>query len=63
MKLSIAITLLITIGVFSYVSGYSIGAHNKQKADHITMASQTGSSADIATPAPESSAPSPGYGQ
>ena len=30
MKISIAITLLITIAVFSYVSGYSIGAHHNR---------------------------------
>ena len=29
MKKSIALTLFITIALFGYVSGYSIGAHNK----------------------------------
>jgi len=29
MKISIALTLIITIAVFSFVSGYSISAHHK----------------------------------
>ena len=34
MKISIALTLFITIAVFSYVSGYSISAHNKREASY-----------------------------
>lgn len=39
MKISIALTLIITIAVFSYVSGYSIGAYNKRESNY-TMVSQ-----------------------
>ena len=34
MKISIALTIFITIAVFSYVSGYSINAHNKREASY-----------------------------
>jgi hypothetical protein len=62
MKISIALTLIIIIAVFSYVSGYSIGAHNKLGAGQ-NMASQ-GSfiSTGTATAAANTSAPSGGYG-
>ena len=46
MKTSIALTLIITITVFSYVSGYSIGAYNKKGISN-TMVSQ----ASIVSPA------------
>ena len=46
MKTSIALTLIITIAVFSYVSGYSIGAYNKKGAIN-AMVSQ----ASIVSPA------------
>ena len=46
MKTSIALTLIITIAVFSYVSGYSIGAYNKKGISN-TMVSQ----ASIVSPA------------
>ena len=46
MKTSIALTLIITIAVFSYVSGYSIGVYNKKGISN-TMVSQ----ASIVSPA------------
>ena len=50
MKISIALTLIITIAVFSYVSGYSIGAYNKKEASH-TMVSQVNIGTSAATTA------------
>ena len=57
MKISIAVTLIITIAVFSFVSGYSISAHNKLNPSH-NMASNAGT----ANAAEYSSAVSGGYG-
>lgn len=62
MKISIAFTLIITIAVFSYVSGYSIGAHNK-KGDTQSMTNTTGIlSTGTATAAENTSAAAGGYG-
>ena len=77
MKISIALTLIITIAVFSFVSGYSISAHNKQNPSHNMASTATVSNAGTATaaeytsaasggygsPDSEKGAPSPGYGQ
>ena len=41
MKISIALTLVIVIAVFSYVSGYSIGTHNKLNTSHKIARSRT----------------------
>ena len=61
MKISIALTLIITVAVFSFISGYSISAHNKQGANH-TIASQSSfPSAATATAAENTSTPSVGY--
>jgi hypothetical protein len=64
MKISITVTLIITIAVFSFVSGYSISTHNKQNSN-IRLASQTnilstGTGTAIAGEHP--SATSGGYG-
>ena len=72
MKPSIAMTLVVTAAIFSFVSGYSIGAHSDQAAAS-KMANQS-TAAKAASPsggygAPSSAAspgygaPSPGYGQ
>ena len=63
MKLSIAITLIITIAVFSYVSGYSISAHHKQEANY-RIAAQANPDMNKAatTAAKKSSAATGGYG-
>ena len=62
MKISIAVTLVITIAVFSFVSGYSISTHNKQNAN-IRLASQTNVlSTGTATAGELPSATSGGYG-
>jgi hypothetical protein len=58
MKISIALTLIITVAIFSFISGYSISAHNKQGAGQ-TMASQ-GSFVSAATAAENTSTPSAG---
>ena len=62
MKISITTTLIITIAVFAFVSGYSIGSHNKQ-GPNLIMASQTNvDSIRTATAAEHSSTASGGYG-
>ena len=61
MKIGIALTLIITVAVFSFVSGYSISAHNKKGANH-TIASQSSfPSAGTATAAENTSASSGSY--
>lgn len=65
MKISIAITLIITVAIFSFVSGYSIGSHSDQAAGYgIANQSSSGSvsTARAAENAPEPSAPAGGYG-
>jgi hypothetical protein len=75
MKISIALTLIITIAVFSYVSGYSIGAYNKKGDSHIMVsqanigtaaANISASSGDHTSPGSENKldarGSSPGYG-
>jgi hypothetical protein len=63
MKSSIAITLFITIGIFSFVSGYSIGYKN---GGNEGVGAQASASSNIgATASPGyggSSAPTGGYG-
>ncbi len=66
MKTSIAITLIITAAIFSFVSGYSIGSHSDQAAGY-GMASQSSGGSGVATAkaaetAPEPAAPTGGYG-
>lgn len=65
MKVSIAVTLIITAAVFSFVSGYSIGNHSKADIAS-SMANQPTSNsvatANAAESAPEAGAPSGGYG-
>ncbi len=65
MKISIALTLVITIAVFSFVSGYSIGTHNKLNTSHKIARSRTNvlsSGTGTATAAEHFSAASGGYG-
>ncbi|MGI9571354.1 MAG: hypothetical protein ACR2PH_16805 [Desulfobulbia bacterium] len=64
MKISIAVTLIITIAVFSFVSGYSISTHNKQNSN-IRLANQTNilsTGTGTATAGEHPSATSGGYG-
>ena len=62
MKTSIALTLIITIAVFSYVSGYSISAHNKREASYkIVRQANPDSNASISV-SENTSAASGGYG-
>lgn len=77
MKPSIALTLFITIALFGYVSGYSIGAHNKliystQANTNVTApaagyssaaAGGYGSQVPESTSKTENGASSPGSGQ
>lgn len=75
MKISILITLIITIAVFSFVSGYSISVHNKMDPGYGMANQANGTSTANATeytsaasggygsPDSEKGAPSPGYGQ
>jgi len=77
MKISIVVTLIITIAVFSFVSGYSISVHNKMdpgygmagQADIINSGTATAAeytsaaSGGYGSPDSEKGAPSPGYGQ
>jgi hypothetical protein len=77
MKISILVTLIITIAVFSFVSGYSISVHNKMdpgygmagQADIINNGTATAAeytsaaSGGYGSPDSEKGAPSPGYGQ
>ena len=60
MKTSIAITLIITAAIFSFVSGYSIGSHNGQAGGYV-MAGQS-SGASVATARAAEKAPAGGYG-
>ena len=62
MKISIALTLIITIAVFSFVSGYSISAHNKQNPSHNMASTANVSNAGTANAAEYTSAASGGYG-
>ena len=57
MKNSIAMTLVITAGIFSFVSGYSIGNHDQ--GSNYNMTSQVTASNSTAV---NSSAPAGGYG-
>ena len=63
MKTSIALTIIITIAVFSYVSGYSISAHHKREVSY-RMAGQANADSNKAatTTTKDSSAASGGYG-
>ena len=62
MKISIALTLIITIAVFSFISGYSISAHNKMNPAS-SVASQTNTSnRGTATAGEYVPEPSGGYG-
>ena len=61
MKISIALTLIITVAVFSFVSGYSISAHNKQGANHIIASQSSFPNAGTATAAENTSASSGSY--
>jgi len=65
MKTSIALTLIITATIFSFVSGYSIGNHNNQAASYqVASQSSSGSvaTANAAENVQESSPPAGGYG-
>jgi len=62
MKISIALTLIITIAVFSFVSGYSISAHNKLNPSHNMASTTNASKAGTANAAESPSAASGGYG-
>jgi hypothetical protein len=67
MKTSIAITLIITAAIFSFVSGYSIGSHSDQAAGYGIASQATSGSNGVATAtaaekAPEQAAPTAGYG-
>ena len=62
MKISILVTLIITIAVFSFVSGYSISAHNKMDPGY-GVANQTKTNNNgLATAAEYASEASGGYG-
>jgi hypothetical protein len=61
MKTSIAITLIITAAVFSFVSGYSIGTHSDQSAGYGMARQSSGVSVATAANAAEK-APAGGYG-
>ena len=79
MKPSIAMTLVVTAAIFSFVSGYSIGAHSDQAAaakmanqsTAVKAASPSGgygapsseATGDSSAASPGHGAPSPGYGQ
>ena len=63
MKPSIAITLIIVIFIFSYVSGYSIGAHNKKAVTQGKSGQATVINKGTATAAEYKPAASGGYGQ
>ena len=62
MKTSIAITIIITIAVFSYVSGYSISAHHKQEASYRMAAQENADNPGSLTVSEKTSAASGGYG-
>ena len=65
MKPSIAMTLVVTAAIFSFVSGYSIGSHSDQAAGY-RMANQSNggsvATARAAENASKPSAPAGGYG-
>ena len=65
MKVSIAITLIITATIFSFVSGYSIGSHSEQAVSY-QMTSQSDNSSIATANAAENvqkpTAPTAGYG-
>ena len=66
MKTSIALTLIITATIFSFVTGYSIGSHSDQAASY-QVASRSNSSSVATANAAEnlqksSAAPAAGYG-
>ena len=68
MKMNIAITLIVTIAVFSFVSGYSISTHNKMYAgSKTTVVEKTESSGGYGSTSSEkagsTATSSPGYGQ
>ena len=58
MKNSIAMTLVITAGIFSFVSGYSIGNHDQGSNYNMTSQITASNSAAVNN----SSAPAGGYG-
>ena len=62
MKISIALTIFITIAVFSYVSGYSISAHHKQEASYRMAAQENADNPGSLTVSEKTSAASGGYG-
>jgi len=62
MKTSIAITLIITAAIFSFVSGYSIGSHSDQAAGYGMASQSTGGSIATASAAEKAVSPSGGYG-
>jgi hypothetical protein len=62
MKNSIAMTLVITAGIFSFVSGYSIGNHDNQGNSYSMNGKATVSSSAAVKTADNSSAPAGGYG-
>ena len=62
MKFSIALTLIITIAVFSFVSGYSISAHNKLNSSQKITSQADVSKTVTANVAENASAASGGYG-
>ena len=61
MKTSIAVTLIIVAAIFSYVIGYSIGAHRDQAAQSRAVTT-TSASPGYGAPAPAATSASPGYG-
>ena len=64
MKPSIAMTLVVTAAIFSFVSGYSIGSHSDQAAGYRMANQSNGGSVATARAADASkpSAPAGGYG-
>ena len=63
MKISIALTLVIVIAVFSFVSGYSIGSHNKHGSSiQMTSLANAGSIGTAKASTNSSTPPSGGYG-
>ena len=62
MKNSIAMTLVVTAGIFSFVSGYSIGNHNDQGTSYNMTSQTTASGSGPVKTADNSSAPAGGYG-
>ena len=62
MKLSIALTLIIIVTVFSFVSGYSIGSHNKTGSNYSITNNANAGSINTDTAAENVSPPSGGYG-